>query len=129
MKRLVEFDVGNGETIIAEVEVSADTEPGIVPAGRPGELISKATMTLGDAFDRLRPVADATIDRLRRLQTRPREIELELGVKFSAQAGVVLAAAATEANCTVRIRWHLAEQDLSAPQLPGAPPASQVDEV
>jgi len=35
----------------------------------------------------------------------PESVSVEFGIKFSAQAGVVLAASAVEGNCKITLSW------------------------
>ena len=103
MKRLVEYEIGEGQKII--VEVSEPTAGGLVPVGRGSDVIAKAQLTLSKTLDNIRPVAESIIDKLSDLTNRPDEISVEFGVKLSANAGAVLAAASTECNFVIRLKW------------------------
>lgn len=104
MKRLVEFPLEEGGSILVEVE---ELEPpsGVVRAARPGEVAEKAHQTFETALDGIRPVAATIIKKLRSLHDRPDEIEVEFGLKMSAEAGVIVAAACAEANYKVTLTW------------------------
>lgn len=105
MKRLVQFALEGGGSIFVEVEVDETEEGGIVPAARPGEIAVKAAQSFEEALDRVRPAASAIIAKLHSLDDRPDEIEVEFGLKLSAEAGAIVAAAGVEANYTIRLKW------------------------
>ena len=103
MTQLLEFPLENGETIW--VEVAEPEMGGLVPAARPGEVVSRAQQTLEQALEKLKPTAEAIISKLRYISEPPDEIEVEFGLKLSAEAGAVLAAAGAEANYNVKLVW------------------------
>jgi hypothetical protein len=63
MAKLVKFDVGDGETVLIEVEdVASD---GIKPISKkPGELAAKARQTLSEALDEIAPMVRTLKSRL-----------------------------------------------------------------
>ncbi|RME42126.1 MAG: hypothetical protein D6796_14850 [Caldilineae bacterium] len=103
MKRLVEFPLEDGSTIL--VEVDAPAEPGMVSATRGGDTVARAQQTFEAALDRVRPAAQTIIQKLRALHDPPDEIGVEFGLKMSAEAGAFVAAAGVEANYKVTLTW------------------------
>ncbi|HEU4629149.1 MAG TPA: CU044_2847 family protein [Gemmatimonadaceae bacterium] len=104
MRQLVEFPLADGGCVVVEVEVPAGQER-VVRAARPGELAVKAGRTFEDALAQVRPMADAVLAKLRALAARPDEVEIEFGLKLSAEAGAILTSAGAEANFQVTLRW------------------------
>ncbi len=104
MKQWIEFPLEEGGVLVVEVEVPEGA--GMVPATRGAETIQKARQTFEAALARLRPAAQAIIRQLRTLHDPPDEIEVEFGLKMHAEAGLVIAAASTEANYKVRLKWE-----------------------
>ncbi|HHS97503.1 MAG TPA: hypothetical protein ENK08_06330 [Chloroflexi bacterium] len=102
MKRLIEFPLEDGGTILVEVEMPEGT--GMVPAAR-GEVVQRAQQTFEAALEKVRPAAQAIIKKLRALHDPPDEIEVEFGLKMSAEAGAVIAATGVEANYKVTLTW------------------------
>ena len=102
MKRLVEFPLEEGGTIL--VEVDAPKEPGIVPAAR-GATVEKAQQTFEQALEKIRPAAQSIIAKLRDLNDPPDEVEVEFGVKMNAEAGAIFASVSGEANYKVTLTW------------------------
>lgn len=108
MKQLVQFPLEDGTSILVEVE-EPETE-GIVRAGRGGELIEKVQYTFEEALNQIKPAAETIIEKLRDLSSAPDQIEVEFGVKLSAEAGIFFASASTEANFVITLSWTRKEQ-------------------
>ncbi|MBN1955413.1 MAG: hypothetical protein JW900_10230 [Anaerolineae bacterium] len=106
MKRLVEFALEDGETILVEVETAE--MGGLVPASRgPGEA-EKSELPFAAALGKMKPAVSAVVASMQALarQDRPDEMQVEFGLKMSAQAGAVVAAGDVEANYRVRLIWR-----------------------
>jgi Trypsin-co-occurring domain 1 len=107
MKRLVEFPLDQGGSVLVEVD-----EPSAGPAVRGGlgkdrsTLVEKADKTFEDATAAVAPAARGPIARLRSIDDPPGEIGLEFGVQLSAWTGAFIAPVAAEANFTVSRTWH-----------------------
>jgi hypothetical protein len=109
MKRLVEFPLQDGGSVLVEVEEPEEEEGGIVRVAREGEVAVKAPQAFETALDKMKPITSAIISKLRDLA--PDRIQVELGVKMSTEAGVVIASAAAEANFKVTLTWEHKETD------------------
>ncbi|HSU05041.1 MAG TPA: CU044_2847 family protein [Acetobacteraceae bacterium] len=100
MTKLVRFRLEGGDSVIVQVD---DQESGPVPAASPGEIAAKAAMTFEQATSKLGPIARAVLAQVENLG--PDETSVELGLKFSAEAGVILAKSAAEGTCKITIKW------------------------
>ena len=105
LKHLIEFPLENGGSIIVEVD-EPESEGGVVRAARPGEIAAKASETFEAALERIKPAAGAIIAKLRSLGDSPDEIEVEFGLKLSAQAGAFVASVGGEAHYKVTLKWR-----------------------
>jgi hypothetical protein len=103
MKRLVEFPLDAGSTIV--VEVNEPETGGTVRASR-GDKIERAKETLEAALDHVLPATKHIVDKLRTVTGHPDEIEVSFGVNLGSEAGAFIASASVEANFSVTIRWH-----------------------
>ncbi len=106
MARLAKFLLSDGSSIVAEVDED-QSEPHRTMRGgdSPAAVIVKANETFEGALDKVRDAAEAMVSRLCSLTKPPDEMEVEFGVKLSAEAGAVIAKAATEANFTISLKW------------------------
>jgi hypothetical protein len=103
MAYLVEFPLAGNERVI--VEMDDEQLAGFAPAAvTPGEVAVKATESFEAALDRLLPAVQAISARMKQLA--PEELTVALGVKLTAEAGVIVAKAAGEANFTVTFAWR-----------------------
>jgi hypothetical protein len=105
MKQLVAFPLKDGSMLFVEVE-EPEAVSGITRAGRrPGEVFTKAEENFEQAIDKIRASTQLAVSKLRDLAVKPDELEMEFGFNLSAQFGAVIAAATTEANYKVTLRW------------------------
>ncbi len=104
MTRFVEIPLPDGGSLVVEVAEDLGTE--VVPAGHARELAAGVAESFESALERIRDAAAAVAKRMRSLDPQPGEVTVEFAVKLGAQAGVVIAKSAVEANLTVRLRWN-----------------------
>jgi len=104
MGELVAVPLDNGGVIVVEMDYTAG---GVVKAGRPGQIVGKATQTLESALDSVTPAVQSILAKLR--QARPHEITVELGLMLTAEAGVVIAK--TVSGCHLKVTLHWGRDD------------------
>lgn len=104
MARIVSIPLDDGSSL--HVEVETRDENGWTRAGRVQDAASAAGRTLREALAPIRPAMQAVVDQLRGGVSPPDTIRLDFGIKFSADAGVVVARTATEASFSVSVEWH-----------------------
>ena len=110
MKRLIQFKMEDGSAIIVEVD-EPKTGGTTRASRRPGEIAEAAKETFEQALSKIRPATEKVIGTLRGLAHKPDEIEMEFGFSMSAEAGVVIASASTDANYKVTLRWKGEEKN------------------
>lgn len=110
MADITEFQASDGTVLRVEVDGPPPSggndayEP--VRRRREGGGPGAAADTVRQAVDRVRPAAQDVLNSLRAMPHAPDRVSLEFGVKLSAEAGVVLARAATEAHFKVLLEWE-----------------------
>jgi len=104
MTKLVQFQVGDGETIFVEVEdvESADIQP---VSKKPGEIAAKAKKTFGEALDTLQPMIRDIKARIDALNQPADEVEVKFSVKLSGEVGAVLTKVGGEATYEITLKW------------------------
>ena len=105
MSRLVEVPLASGASITVEV----DDPPGartMRGGERPSALVEQGGRTLEESLVTVAPALHEVIGKLREVSTDLSEIEVELGLKLTAEAGMVVAKAGAEANFRVLVRWQ-----------------------
>lgn len=77
-----------------------------VGIGTPGEAIEAAATNMEQVIERVRPIAEAIVAGIRAMGERaPREIEVSLGVKLSAEVGFFVAKSQGEASLGLKLCW------------------------
>ncbi len=104
MERIIEFPLENGGTILIEVEEPI-SDSGIDRAGRLGEIAERAAQTLEATLEPVKPAAEAILKFLTSLSQQPQEMEVEFGLKVTAESGAIIAKGTLEANFVVRLKW------------------------
>jgi hypothetical protein len=113
MKRYVEFAIEPpGTTVIVEVEVP--DEAGYERAARPGDLAVQAGQSFEQALEKVRPIAQAVLSKLRSVGEALDEVAVEFGLKLDGKWGVIVASGGVEANFKVALKWKRS-QPKSAP--------------
>nr|WP_086802837.1 CU044_2847 family protein [Streptomyces caniscabiei] len=102
MDGLVEFETEDGSTIV--VEPSEDLSGSQLVADHDGGPV-RATRTFENALGHVRTAAQSALRVLRDDSLAPHSVELEFGVKLSAEAGAVIAKSTVEAHLVVRLTW------------------------
>lgn len=102
MPDLVRFHVDDGVSITVETEPDAN---GFEPASAIDGFVW-SQQTFAEAMDQARHAAEVAFAQFRKMTRRPDEIELKLGIRLSASAGVVLAKTTADANVTVKLVWR-----------------------
>jgi len=88
------------------VVVEAEGPAGEVTRGiRGAELPVRVDQTFEAALAHAQPAALAVVERLRRVAEPPDEIEVEFGIRLSAELGAFIAKTAGDANFSITLRW------------------------
>jgi hypothetical protein len=103
MGYLMEVPVEAGGRLV--VEVGDDDLPGglDLAAPRPGEVVARATASLEDALDSLRPVVRTVREKLSAMA--PDETTVEFGLVLGGETGVIVAKGTAEVHFTVTLSW------------------------
>lgn len=110
MKRIIEYPLEDGGTILVEVD-EPEIDSGLVEAGIHTEMIVQAQQSFEKAMGTVKPAADTIVKNINSLDVKPDEIEVEFGIKLSAEAGAFLAAAGAEANFKITLTWKEKDEE------------------
>jgi Trypsin-co-occurring domain 1 len=101
--QLLEFKSEQGGAVFVEVD-QLPSGP-VTRGGRPEEAVVEAGEGLEQVLARLGPVVTAIVRRLREAPDWPDQIEIEFGVRLSADANVIIVRAGGEANFRIALTW------------------------
>ena len=107
MRRLVEFPLDQGGTVLVEVDEGGPVMRGI--AKDRAALVEEADRTFEAATSVVAPAARSLIARLRAMADAPDEVGGEFGLQLSAQTGAFIASAAAQANFRITVTWRSRE--------------------
>ena len=105
MKRLIEFTLEDGSTVLVESDEPDSRGAPVVRGGGAIDVIEKAEMGFDAALGKIRPVAATFIAKMRDLADAPEQVGIEFGIKLGAKAGAFLASADAEATFKVTLTW------------------------
>ncbi|MEU2059140.1 CU044_2847 family protein [Streptomyces sp. NPDC013455] len=117
----VEFRTEDGAHVVVEDVV---TRSGARLVSR-GDGPAQAARTFEGALDGVRAAAAAALRVFRDGSLRPDAVEIEFGVRLSAEAGAVIAKGSAEGHLVVKLSWSPGQQPEQAAPEP-APPARTV---
>jgi hypothetical protein len=101
MDGLVEFTTEEGALVVVE---GVEDESGARLVSR-GDGPARAARTFEGALGGVRAAAESALRVFRDGTLRPDAVELEFGVKLSAESGAVIAKGAAEGHLIVRLSW------------------------
>ena len=101
----MEFSLEEGGSILVEVDERLPAAVTKMRSATPGELAERAKFTFEAALEKIRPVADVIISKLRALGDSPNEVAVNFGIKLTAEAGAIIASDGAEANYNVTLTW------------------------
>lgn len=121
----VELPIGgaDGPQDVVRVEVVETGADGLVRVARPGQVMARASRSLGEMVTGIRPVAQSFVDGFRGMAQAPDELNLEFGLSVSAEADVVISSTAAEANFKISLTWTRYPADGPAAAPAAGPPA------
>ncbi|WP_406091068.1 CU044_2847 family protein [Streptomyces sp. NBC_01013] len=119
MAALMQFTTDSGETVTVEVDRHT---PGAQLVARDGHALARAERTFDEALQGIRSAAESALAVFRDGTLKPDGVELEFGVKITAEAGAVIAKSALEGHLTVKLSWSPGSS-AEAAAAPGTPPA------
>ncbi|CAM5351823.1 CU044_2847 family protein [Streptomyces tanashiensis] len=119
----VELPVGvaGGPQDVVRVEIVETGEDGLVRVARPGQVMARASRSLGEMVTGIRPVAQSFVDGFRGMVHAPDELSLEFGLSLSAEADVVISSTAAQANFKISLTWNRPPSDGSASPVSNPP--------
>ncbi|NEO87044.1 MAG: hypothetical protein F6J87_22710 [Spirulina sp. SIO3F2] len=107
MAELVEFELSNGQTILAEVEEPDLDDSAIEPIARdPEKPWKRARQSLKASLDNLQPMLADLKEKLDDLNQEADEVEVKFGVKLTGQCGAVLTSVGGEVTYEVTLKWN-----------------------
>ena len=115
MARYIRYETDDGNEIWIEAEDGdeefvTDRPDGLGMVVHAADDVPLKKEKLTKVLGMVRPLVDAVHDQINSVAVRPNEIQLEVGFKFTAKVGVVLAKAGSEVTMKVCLKWVLKDE-------------------
>ncbi|KUM87952.1 hypothetical protein AQI88_40315 [Streptomyces cellostaticus] len=122
MNRLMEFTTEDGAVVVVEATEGASGTR-LVSRGEGSGPAAQAARTFEGTLDGVRSAAQSALRVFRDGSLRPDSVELEFGVKLTAEAGAVIAKGAAEGQLVVKLSWSSKDTTPTAADDAGPEPA------
>ncbi|WP_328771866.1 CU044_2847 family protein [Streptomyces sp. NBC_00286] len=116
MEGLVEFKTNDGVVINVEGATTEDLSGHQLVSRDDGTV--QATRTFEGALDGVRAAAESALRVFRDGSLRPDSVEIEFGVKLTAEAGALIAKSSVEGHLVVKLAWSPGQSDGSSETTP-----------
>lgn len=125
MKQIVKFDLESGESILVEVDRAEQNDGRISNRmGLTDKVAQKAKHTFESALDKIKPLTNVIMTKVRSLNEPADEVEVKFGIKMSAELGAVIASGNGEVNYEITLKWQRNKSGASG-ETTGSPLADQ----
>ena len=107
MKQLLQLRTNDGTDLYVEVDETTVNNP---LRGNSNNLedrgvIENAQQSFDKALQPLKEISNSIINCIKNITNSPQEVEVELGLKFTAKAGIILTSLDSEAHLRVSLKW------------------------
>ncbi len=108
MSNFIEIHLDDNTAIYLET-TQADiqkAENGLfTPVASNGRVIEKTKDFLASAVNQIEAFSNEITNAINNIDIAPDEFEVEFGVKFAADAGIIISSISSEASVTVKLKW------------------------
>ena len=106
MKTIIEFPTENGEIVFIEMSEHQEDNDRVSLSSH---ILQKAEKTLESALEKIKPITQTIITKIRDNSEAPQEVEVKFGIKMNAELGAVIASGKSEINYEVTLKWRSQE--------------------
>jgi hypothetical protein len=94
-----------------EILVEFTTDGGLRPVGlfsrkKQSELVEKSNEAVNKAMNTIKNMATRVHSTVQTIENRPKNVEVQFGIKFDAEVGVIVAKVTAEGSMTVKMTWQ-----------------------
>ncbi|MFB8790864.1 MAG: CU044_2847 family protein [Potamolinea sp.] len=108
MKRIVEFPLESGDSVLIEVDEPGPTDARI---GLGNKVVKTAQQSFESALEKVKPLASAILSKVRSLNEPADEVEVKFGIKMSAELGAIVTSGSAEVNYEITLKWKGESKD------------------
>lgn len=108
MVNFIEVQLDNNTTIYLETspnDIQRTEGKLLAPVASKGHVIEKTKDFLDNAFNQIKTFSNEIANVIHKLDVVPDEFEVSFGVKFSADAGIIISSVSSETSIAVKLKW------------------------
>lgn len=108
MNKLLKFSTNDGNEFFVEVNEPVVNEP-VRSSSKDNDtrsIIQDTKESFEKALKPLKEVSNSIINCIAEISNSPDEISVELGLRFTAKAGIILTSLDSEANLKIVLKWQ-----------------------
>ncbi len=105
MKKILQLKANDGSDLFIEVSDATQNEAVRGSYSESRSVIDNAQESFEKALRPLKEVSNSIVNCIKDIANAPDEVEVELGLKFTASAGIILTSLDSEAHFKVSLKW------------------------
>lgn len=105
MKKILQLKTNDGNDLFVEVTDATESGPMRGTTAESRGIIENAKESFDKALEPLKQVSNSIINCIKDITNSPKEVEVELGLKFTATAGIILSSLDSEAHFRITFKW------------------------
>lgn len=108
-QKLIEISMDNNTKIYIEgtdYQISKDTDSVMTPATSEEKIVKKAKDYLENSIEQIKYFSNSVAKSIKNIDMCPDEFEIEFGVKFTSDIGIIISSIGAEAGLTVKMKWN-----------------------
>jgi hypothetical protein len=109
MKKLLQFTTDDGSDFFVEVEDEPVSQAPAVRGGASDEgtrgVIQNASDSFAKTIKPLKEISNSIVNCVKEFASSPDQVQVELGLKFTAKAGIIITSLDSEANLKITFTW------------------------
>jgi len=105
MKKVLQLKSNDGSDLFVEVSEVVQNEPIRGDSSESRGIIENAKESFEKALQPLKEISNSIVNCIKSISSSPKEVEVELGLKFTAKAGIILTSLDSEAHFRITLKW------------------------
>lgn len=105
MKRLMEYELEGGGSVLVQVNTDDYAADELIPAASPDEVAAKATQTFEQSLGTVKQVAQSVMRQVEAIPRRPDEVTVAFGLTLAGSVNFLVASGSAEATLNVTLTW------------------------
>jgi hypothetical protein len=115
MSKILQLKATDGSDLLVEVSDTFSKESFRGTQSENRGIIEDTKESFDKALIPLKEISNSIIKCIKDISNSPKEVQVELGVKFTAKAGIILTSLDSEAHFRVTLKWEKEKVDSKNP--------------